>query len=67
MDKWQDMETAPKDGSEFQTWSEQYGWVPRARIVNERIEEWDAEYSWQHYTAMDYLGWMPQPEKPEVR
>ena len=71
---WQPIETAPKDGTEFQAWlvdqnDEPICWEPRCRFdhhgnfqVWERVDfdlaDWDTQF-WFRPTH-----WMPQPEPP---
>jgi hypothetical protein len=73
MNDWQPIETAPRDGSQFQAWSID-GWVPYAA--------WETQYdsvggeTFCEYTIVDYDGiegweanprlthWKPHPTAP---
>jgi hypothetical protein len=75
MSEWQDIKTAPRDGTEFMAWilnGEKQGfWEPRARFepvdggfemwgrVDYDQEGWELVYMWLTPTH-----WMPQPSAP---
>lgn len=67
---WQPIETAPKDGSEFQAFIINYGWEPRARFNPETVafEIWGrVDYDqdgWDFYPHMVPSHWMPLPAAP---
>ncbi len=67
---WQPIETAPRDGSEFQAWIKDYGWEPKARInlSTEAFEIWGRvdydEEGWSVYPHMIPSHWMPLPASP---
>jgi hypothetical protein len=68
---WQPIETAPKDGSEFQAWGAEHGrgwWEPRARVNPESaaLETWGrVDYDWEDWEAEHRLThWQPQPLPP---
>jgi hypothetical protein len=72
---WQPIETAPKDGSEFQAWAGSYDggwWEPKARInpESERVELWQrVDYDqdgWEAENGDDWnvTHWMPLPTPP---
>ena len=73
MSEWQPIETAPKDGSEFQAWvvnEYHQWWEPRARFV-------EGSDSFQVFGRVDYdiddwdyvnaipTHWMPHPQPPK--
>lgn len=70
---WQPIETAPKDGTEFQAWVLTMGngfWEPRCRFdENECFQIWDrVDYDtdgWAVYPNLDPTHWMPFPDPPE--
>lgn len=76
--RWQDIATAPKDGTEFQAWvtsetprgNKQAWWEPKARINpgSEAIELWGrVDYDqdgWEMYSHVTVTHWMPLPEAP---
>jgi hypothetical protein len=69
MSAWQEISTAPKDGSKIDIWGkfEKSGWrrVPNAHW-NEKMKNWQLG----DYNASDYMvkpiitHWMPIPEPP---
>jgi hypothetical protein len=65
---WQPIETAPRDGTEFQAWVEKYGWEPKARVNpdSEAIEIWDDEEGWATRRHMTSAHWRPLPEPPTL-
>jgi hypothetical protein len=74
-DQWQPIETAPKDGSEFQAWSLCDGWIPRATWTASD-SDWAKGKVFCVWEQVDYDGiegwggghelthWMPLPEAP---
>lgn len=68
---WRPIETAPKDGTEFQAWVDKYGWEPKARVnpETEAVELWGrTDYDqdgWDVYFHMTVTHWMPTPEGPK--
>lgn len=71
---WQPIETAPKDGTEFQAWiKSQFGdwWEPKCRINpnSEAFEVWgrvDYDYDgWDNDPEWTPTHWMPLPTSPE--
>lgn len=68
--QWRPIETAPKDGTQFQAWIEKYGWEPRARFNpdSEAFELWGrVDYDkdgWDVYSHMVPTHWMPLPTPP---
>lgn len=67
--KWQPIETAPRDGTEFQAWIG--NWEPRCRFNEDgtfqiwgRID-YDIE-GWDYYPSAIATHWMPLPEPPEA-
>lgn len=68
--RWQPIETAPKDGTQFQAWIEKYGWEPHARFNpdSEAFELWGrVDYDkdgWDVYPHMVPTHWMPLPTPP---
>lgn len=68
MADWQPIETAPKDGTEFQAWVGH--WEPRCRYNpdTEAFEMWgrtdyDCE-GWDTYPDLPPTHWMPEPAQP---
>lgn len=70
---WQPIETAPKDGTEFQAWCVYEGhgwWEPRAKFnENETFVVWGrVDYDmegWDFLCAPNRpTHWMPHPEAP---
>lgn len=73
MTGWQRIETAPRDGSEFQAWvasADHGGWEPRCRInpETEGFEIWGRvdydEDGWDTYLHLTPTHWLPQPASP---
>lgn len=78
MSEWQDIVTAPQDGSEFQAWVIRPAmsgdvhayplegwWEPRARIgPTGEHEQYDMEYGWESVIYQTFSHWMPQPGAP---
>jgi hypothetical protein len=71
--QWQPIETAPKDGTEFQAWLEHgsFGyWEPRCRYSDEYDipQIWGRtdydEDGWDVYPHIDVTHWMPLPTPP---
>ena len=78
MSGWQPIETAPKDGTEFQSWETHFQsapissgwWEPRARINPEtglyechgRVD-YDQD-GWESCLEITATHWMPQPTCP---
>ena len=72
---WKPIDTAPKDGTEFQVWVVNrpgYGyWVPVAKYEKSTDRLPSAYYfesqSWEKITAKSGVAthWMPLPDKPE--
>lgn len=70
MSEWQPIETAPRDGTEFQAWIDQYGWEPACRYNpdTEAFEifgriDYDQD-GWDSYHHMTPTHWMPYPAPP---
>lgn len=57
--QWQPIETAPKDGSEFLSWSELSQWVTH---WDEKSKIWKSGEGY----GLKPTHWMPLPEPPEV-
>ncbi|QLB38245.1 hypothetical protein phiGT1_33 [Sulfitobacter phage phiGT1] len=73
--QWRPIETAPKDGTEFQVWlSKKNGhgfWDPRARYnKNNCFQLWGrVDYDidgWEIYPGLEPTHWMPLPEAPAL-
>lgn len=69
-DGWQTIESAPKDGTEFQAWIAKYGWEPRCRI-NSDTEAFEiygrVDYDqdgWEVYPHMTPTHWRSPPTPP---
>ncbi len=67
---WQPIDSAPKDGTEFQGWFAKFGWEPRCRIRNGVMEtlsynrlECAMEFS-EITDDMIATHWKPIPEEP---
>lgn len=62
MNQWQDITTAPKDGTEVDLWTA-FGRVTGAKFVDGKWVEWfDRDGEW---IAVDQPShWMPCPEPP---
>lgn len=67
---WRDIKTAPKDGTEFQTWMGGE-WEPRCRYNPKtgKLEIWGLiDYSnqegWDPYLYAIATHWMPTPKEP---
>jgi hypothetical protein len=73
---WQDISTAPKDGTEFQTWvtrstDPEGWWEPRCRYNEDgAFEIWGrVDYDqdgWDTYAHLEPTHWMPLPPPPEA-
>jgi hypothetical protein len=72
---WQPIETAPKDGTEFQAWAEHASggvWLPQCRINpdNGAFEIWGrVDYDIDGWDLIPHLietHWMPLPEPPRA-
>jgi hypothetical protein len=69
--KWQPIETAPRDGSEFQCWWSGT-WEPRCRFDTdrERFQYWGRtdfdQYSWDEWPVDQPTHWMPLPPPPSA-
>ncbi|MGH6774733.1 hypothetical protein [Brucella tritici] len=69
-DGWMPIESAPKDGTEFQAWIAKYGWEPRCRIISdtEAFEiygrvDYDQD-GWEVYPHMTPTHWLSLPSAP---
>jgi hypothetical protein len=70
---WQPIETAPKDGAEFQAWVDYRGrgiWEPRCRYDdNGAFQIWQrVDYDCEGWDTDSYAfptHWMPLPEPPK--
>ena len=75
---WQKMDTAPRNGTEFQAWvritlSAGLGyWEPRARFDPQygTFQTWEAdgdgEEGWHYASFREPYRWMPQPDPPHA-
>lgn len=67
---WQPIETAPRDGTEFQAWfvlegSNEGFWEPQCRFEPETGEFMVLmEFGWDTYPAATPTHWMPIPSSP---
>jgi hypothetical protein len=74
--EWQPIETAPKDGSEFQAWlvtdKVDGFWEPKARFdpESEAFELWGRtdydQEGWDIYPDLKPTHWMPLPAPPNA-
>jgi len=70
MSDWRPIETAPKDGTEFQAWLDFNGlddacWCPRCRYGETgAFLIWDDEYGWGSNKLSFPTHWMPPPCPP---
>ena len=69
MSDWQPIETAPRDGTEFQGWV-QYseassGWHPFMRYHEGDFQSYD-EYFEDWMYSLNPTHWMPRPLPPET-
>jgi len=69
-DGWQDISSAPKDGTTVQLWSAE-DWTPQAHYCVRKqgwyVEYWDAD--WQSYaesSVYEPTHWRPLPRPPEA-
>ncbi len=69
--EWQPIESAPRDGTEFQGWVYKYGWEPKCRFdpITESFQIWGrVDYDqdgWDFYPHMAITHWMPLPAPPK--
>lgn len=67
MSEWKPIETAPKDGTEFQVWVQKYGWEPRARYKKGVVQIRDDEFGWEEWFDQSLIRhWMPIPAPPNA-
>lgn len=67
MSEWKTIDSAPRDGTNFQAWIDKYGWEPRCRINPETndFEIYDLEIdNWDVFSHMIPTHWMPLPNPP---
>ena len=60
---WQQIATAPKDGTRILGWSQD----DDQAIIQWSCKRWDVVHDWESYAWSDYYPthWMPLPEPPK--
>lgn len=63
-ERWQPIDTAPRDGTKILVWHPQVQGIALDRQAGAAVDEWKHGKWWRSYPAQQPTHWMPLPGPP---